>query len=202
MDNAGNLIDASAVAMMAALLYFRKSAVEILESGYVKMLASHESEPTPLSIHHIPLSSTMLIFNNGESSILDPTEREEMCLDCRITYSFNIHRELCMLEKLGGMAMTTDTLLRFAKLAFANIESRIKELKEVIFIPSKIWCFCDCFLVLIFNEFSCNFRQSRKQIQKLIKKDGKSGHKRWKNYQSHPFLNSLMPLCLKMLKLK
>lgn len=34
LDNAGNLIDASAVAMMAALLYFRKSAVDVAEGTH------------------------------------------------------------------------------------------------------------------------------------------------------------------------
>ena len=62
LDNAGNLIDACAVAMMAALLYFRKSAVEIQEgTKEIRLLGSHESEPTPLSIHHVPLSSTLLV---------------------------------------------------------------------------------------------------------------------------------------------
>jgi len=131
LDNAGNLIDACAVAMMAALLYFRKSAVEVKEGGEVRLIPSHESEPTPLSIHHVPLSSTLLIFNNGESAVLDPTEKEEMALDCRITYSFNIHKELCMLQKLGGIAMSQEAILRFARLAFANVEKRIGELKEV-----------------------------------------------------------------------
>ncbi len=139
LDNAGNLIDACAVAMMAALLYFRKSAVEILDNNEVRLMGSHESEPTPLNIHHVPLSCTLLVFDDGESAVLDPTEREELALDCRLTCSFNVHGELCMLQKLGGVAMSQDALLRFARLAFANVETRIRDLKAVRAFRKRRW---------------------------------------------------------------
>jgi hypothetical protein len=152
LDNAGNLIDASAVAMMAALLYFRKSAVEVVQGNEVRLLASHESEPTPLS------SSTLLVFNGGESAIFDPTEREEMALDCRISFSFNIHKELCMLQKLGGIAMSQASIVQFARSAFENIEARIKTLKKVRECVYSSPSFFVCGFVFVFGFSRLIFR--------------------------------------------
>ena len=65
LDHCGNLGDACVAASLAALMAFRKPQVEFVGDGRAAELVVHsveEREPTPLSIHHLPIAVTFALF--------------------------------------------------------------------------------------------------------------------------------------------
>ena len=119
LDNAGNLIDATVLACLAALNHFRKPVVEVVDASHPRILSSDEREPTPLALHHVPLCITFgLILDNGVATmLLDPSEREELIMNGSLTFAFNKHSELCLLEFPGGCELSTSQLLQCSQLA-------------------------------------------------------------------------------------
>jgi hypothetical protein len=65
LDHCGNLGDACVAASLAALMAFRKPQVEFVGDGRAAELVVHsveEREPTPLSIHHLPIAVTFALY--------------------------------------------------------------------------------------------------------------------------------------------
>ncbi|CAN0127716.1 unnamed protein product, partial [Hapterophycus canaliculatus] len=61
LDHGGNLIDACALATMAALRHFRRPEVTI-DGSNVVVHHTDEKEPHPLALHHVPICVTFAIF--------------------------------------------------------------------------------------------------------------------------------------------
>jgi hypothetical protein len=102
LDNGGNALDASSVAILAALLHFRRADVTVV-GEVVTVHPYRERAPVPLSIHHTPVSVTFGVCSAADNCVfLDPSDREELVMDGRITYSVNAHRELCGVHKIGA----------------------------------------------------------------------------------------------------
>ena len=53
LDHGGNLIDAAALASIAALLNYRRPDVTVGGEGEITVHPLSEREPVPLSIHHV-----------------------------------------------------------------------------------------------------------------------------------------------------
>ena len=122
LDAGGNLVDACTLACMAALRHYRKPHVDLEDTNAVsspKLISTDIKEPTPLPLHHTPLSiSFALIPNNQDSStaasyssssntpvlaaLVDPNAREELVLTGRLTIAMNVHGEICFLDYGGG----------------------------------------------------------------------------------------------------
>jgi len=146
LDHGGNLVDASVLAAIAALRHFRvpqvtlDAAVETVGGGgggeednggngrdpHPVVVHSDDREPTPLPLHHTPLSSTFALYhcNNNTTSpttdtvstLIDPTHREELVMDGTITFSFNRYGEMCSLDFPGGCELHPRQLKRCAEL--------------------------------------------------------------------------------------
>ena len=116
LDHGGNLIDAAALAAIAALKHCRLPQVTIVgENATIHTI--DEREPVPLSVHHIPVCVTFALFNQGELSVIDPTEREELVMEGRISFTMNAHRELCAVHKIGGIPITQERIMQCASAA-------------------------------------------------------------------------------------
>lgn len=110
LDHGGNLVDASILSTIAALRHFRKPEVEFNEEmgGLPIVLHSDEREPTPLPLHHTPISTTFALFSDPTgatttvSALVDPSHREELVHNGTITFSFNKYKEMCSLDFPGG----------------------------------------------------------------------------------------------------
>jgi exosome complex component RRP45 len=76
---------------VGALQHFRLPEVTV-EGERLVVHHSFDKEPSPLPMHHIPMSVTFAIFHEGTLVAVDPTEREEAVMGGRITYSLNIHK--------------------------------------------------------------------------------------------------------------
>lgn len=128
LDHGGNLVDASLLAAVAGLRHFRKPEVEISDAesggGNPIVLNSDEREPSPLPLHHTPLSVTFALFSDRDTSegmgtvaaLIDPTEREEMVSDGLVTLSYNKHGELCGFDYPGGTELRPSQLMQCARL--------------------------------------------------------------------------------------
>ena len=156
LDHGANLIDGALLAAVAALRYFRKPEVQISSDseggsiGSPVVLNSDEREPSPLPLHHTPLSVTFALFSDREitegtgtvAALIDPTEREELVADGMATLSFNKYGELCGLDFPGGTELRPSQLVQCAKLGEqrcvewcsfledALTEAEIKDAKE------------------------------------------------------------------------
>jgi len=120
IDNGGNLTDAASIATAASLLHYRRPEVTVTGTGDDDIvLHPHEvREPVPLTLHHIPVSTTFALFPDDQW-LLDPTFREELAADGSLSITANKHREICGVHKAGagGVPLDPQTVLRCTDLA-------------------------------------------------------------------------------------
>lgn len=125
----GNLIDASCVAVVAALQHFRKPDTSI-EGESVTIYTLAEREPVPLSLLHLPFCVTFSFFSGNEEDVilLDTTLLEEQLRDGSATISMNRHGEICQIAKLGGVPIDAVVLLQCTSIA----SIKVKELSAIV----------------------------------------------------------------------
>ncbi|KAL3417332.1 3' exoribonuclease family protein [Phlyctema vagabunda] len=138
LSHDGNLIDASCIAIIAALQHFRKPDTST-EGESVTVYTLAEREPVPLSLLHHPLCITFSFYKptpsassadeeNEELTLIDATHLEEQLRHGSVTISMNRHGEICQIAKLGGMAIDAVTLLHCTNVALV----KVKELSKFI----------------------------------------------------------------------
>jgi len=123
LSSDGNLIDASCIAVIAALQHFRKPYVSVEgEAATIYTLA--EREPVPLSLLHFPFCVTLSFYAGAAQEIvlLDATLQEEQLRESSVTISLNRHGEICQIAKLGGMAIDAVLLLQCTNLALVKVK--------------------------------------------------------------------------------
>ena len=137
LDDGGNAIDTCVLAAVAALRHYRLPEVSIgggggsgedenaLDgSGYQEttIIHSDDREPTPLPLHHTPLTATFALFadetgaTTAVSALLDPSDREELACDGLLSWSYNKYGEMCCLDFPGGCELRPRQLMSSAKL--------------------------------------------------------------------------------------
>jgi len=110
LNHDGNLIDASALAAVAALLntkmpnYEVKDEEVIIKQGY-----------TPLPMKSHPITVTLGKINN--KLIVDPWLEEEQVMDSRLSMAFNDEGNICAIQKGGSSYFTQKQILDGMKLA-------------------------------------------------------------------------------------
>jgi len=110
LNHDGNLIDASALAAMAALLntkmpnYEVKDGEVIIKQGY-----------TPLPMKSHPITVTLGKISN--KLIVDPWLEEEQVMDSRLTMAFNDEGNICAIQKGGSGFFTQQQILEGMKIA-------------------------------------------------------------------------------------
>jgi exosome complex component RRP45 len=119
----GNLIDASCVAVIAALQHFRKPDTSI-DGDVVKVYTIAEREPVPLSLLHFPYCVTFSFYNVSgvELVLLDTVLKEEQLREGCVTISMNRHGEVCQIAKLGGLPVDAVLLLQCTSTAFVKVK--------------------------------------------------------------------------------
>jgi exosome complex component RRP45 len=127
LDHDGNLIDASCVALVAALQHFRRPDVEI-EGERVTVFTSREREPVPLSMLHHPFCVTFSYFDGGNIMLLDATFAEEQVREGEVIITMNRNGELCQIAKYGGVPVDALALVNWTNMAL----TKVKEMNEVV----------------------------------------------------------------------
>lgn len=124
LDHCGNLIDASALATLCALMTAKLPKTEIIGDD-IKIL----DEYIPLPISNLPITITLAKI--GNKLFVDPSIEEEEVMDCRITMSF-VEKEgqdyICTIQKGGPGTLTPEELTR----ALEIVKVKSQELRKII----------------------------------------------------------------------
>jgi exosome complex component RRP42 len=111
----GNLIDASTIAALAALLNTKLPNYEI-EKDEIKRKTGY----TQLPIANHPIAIT--VAKIGDKLLVDPTVDEEEVMDARITIGFDDKENIVAVQKGESGSFTLELILEAVKLAQENVE--------------------------------------------------------------------------------
>ncbi|EPS96734.1 hypothetical protein FOMPIDRAFT_1150606 [Fomitopsis schrenkii] len=128
LADAGNMLDCSCLAGIVALRHFRRPEVEVVGD---EVTVHHPSEraPVPLSMHHTPYCLTFAYFPDATIlPVLDPSHLEQTLSAGLLTIALNAQRELCVVQKAGGVPLAPDEILRIVGIAV----DKAKELDKLV----------------------------------------------------------------------
>jgi exosome complex component RRP45 len=98
LDDGGNVTDACVLAAIATLRHYRKPQVDVDNDVLPTLIPSTVKEPSPLPLHHTPLSISFALLpskdNSTESSVatlVDPEKREELVQFGTLSIAMNTH---------------------------------------------------------------------------------------------------------------
>lgn len=128
-DFDGGLIDASCIAVIAALQHFRRPDVSV-EGGKVNVYTPAERVPVPLSIMHHPLCVTFSFYHGGEVVLIDATLREEQVREGEMIVTMNRYGEVCQIAKLGGVPVDPMALVKCTKVALAKVQDLTRMISQ------------------------------------------------------------------------
>ncbi len=122
LNHDGNLIDASALAAVSALIntkmpnYEIKDGEVIIKQGY-----------TPLPLKSRPI--TITVGKVGEKLLLDLGLEEEQVMDARISFAINEEGSICAVQKGGSGYFTPQQIIDASRLAQEKAAELRKKLK-------------------------------------------------------------------------
>ncbi|KAH3746163.1 ribosomal protein S5 domain 2-type protein [Pelomyxa schiedti] len=116
LDHNGNAIDCASIAVLSALLHYRKNDVTVTGEDVV-VHSFAERDPVPLIIHHLPVSTTFAFFDNGKIWVVDPLNKEERVAEGQMTICANKFGEICFVQKNGGVPIDVKTIFRCTEFA-------------------------------------------------------------------------------------
>jgi exosome complex component RRP42 len=121
LNHDGNLIDASAIAAMAALMNTKMPNYE-LKDGELKIKQGY----TPLPMKSHPITVTIGKINN--KLVVDPWLEEESVMDSRITFAYNEEGNICAIQKGMSGFFTPQQILDASKIALDKAAELRKKL--------------------------------------------------------------------------
>ena len=122
LNHDGNLIDASSIAALAALLNTKMFKYTVEECEIVK-----KPGYTPLPMDDYPVSVTFAKIAN--KLILDTGLDEEQVMDARLTITMNKDGNICAMQKGGGSGFfTKEEIFEAVKIA----SEKSKELRKIV----------------------------------------------------------------------
>ncbi len=119
LNHSGNMIDASALAAVAALHNAKMSNYEIAD-GEVKIKSGYTSLP----MNHHPITVTCAKI--GDKIIVDPGLDEEQVMDARLSMTIDDDGNICAIQKGRTGYFTPEQVFEAAKL----IREKVKELRK------------------------------------------------------------------------
>lgn len=122
LNHDGNLIDASAMAAVSALLNTKMPNYEIVDD---EVVIKQGYTPLPLRDHPV----TVTIGKINDKLIVDPGLEEEEVMDSRLSIAFTDDGSICAMQKGGSGYLTTKQVSEALKLAQSAAESQRKKLK-------------------------------------------------------------------------
>jgi len=129
INDDGNIIDAAALAALAAL---RKARFPSLDSEG-KINYKEKSSPLPLAQEISPLSFSF--YKLGDSLILDPTREEEEACDLRITFGISKWKGQFMLnscQKRGEAALTSEDISKMMEILPQKFDELDKQVQQFL----------------------------------------------------------------------
>ena len=86
----------------------------------------------PLNIHHIPISITFSLFDDGKYYLVDPNLVEELYADSQITIIINEHKEICSITMAGGQPVSDEIFMLLAQISAAKASDITQLIKQTI----------------------------------------------------------------------
>lgn len=120
INDSGNLLDASALAAVAALKDMRFPKYENDKLDY------KEKTDKKLDLKDLPI--TVTVVKIGDKLIVDPDLDEEKVIDARLTVASLSDGTLCALQKGGDYPLTSEDIDRMVEIAL----SKAKELRKLV----------------------------------------------------------------------
>jgi len=123
LDHDGNLIDASSIASLAALLSAKMNEYEVQNGEVV-----YRAELKNLPIQNHPVAVTLAKI--GKSLVVDPSLDEEQVMSARLTVISDKDGRICAMQKGGAEALTIEEVKQGVAIALSKgseIRSRIIE---------------------------------------------------------------------------
>ncbi len=121
LNHDGNLIDASAIAALAALLNTKVFNYEV-ENGEIKIKPGY----TPLPVRNYPVAVTFAKIQ--DKLIMDPSLEEEQVMDTRLTVTLEKDGKICAMQKGGCGYFTLQEALEAVKVA----REKAEELRKIV----------------------------------------------------------------------
>ena len=122
LNHDGNLIDASAIAALAALMNTKMFKYEVVDGEIVK-----KPGYTPLPMINYPIAVTFAKI--GDKIIMDTGLEEEHVMDARLTMTLDKDGNVCAIQKGGGSGyFTKEEILDATKTALKKTE----ELRKLV----------------------------------------------------------------------
>ena len=122
LNHDGNLIDASALAAVSALMNTKMPNYEI-ENGEVRIKQGYSQ--LPMKSH--PITVTLGKINN--KLIVDPWLEEEQVMDARLSIAFNDEGNICAMQKGGSGYFTQQQVLESLKIVQEKVADQRKKLE-------------------------------------------------------------------------
>lgn len=133
LDHDGSLVDASCMALVAALMHYRRPDFEVRGED-VEVFDPREREPIKLSMQHQPFCVTFGYYEDGSILLLDSTLLEEQCREGEVIISMNRFGEVCQIAKYSGepvdgvsVLSCMDTALEKVKVIDKFVHAKLKE---------------------------------------------------------------------------
>lgn len=127
LNHDGNLLDAGCIALLASLLHFRRPEVSV-DGEEVIVYPVSKKVPVALQILHVPICVTFSFYHGGSISLLDVTKTEEVLREGEMTITLNKNKEICQVNKAGGIAIDANILMKCTRIAYVktlDISARI-----------------------------------------------------------------------------
>ena len=119
LNHDGNLIDASALAAMSALVNTKMANYEI-KDGELKIKPGYEQ--LPIRKHPITVTTAKI----GDKLVVDPNAEEEQVMDARISFAIDDDGNICAIQKGGSGYFEPQQIMEAAKIA----KEKAKELRK------------------------------------------------------------------------
>ena len=127
LDHDGNLTDICGIALIAALLHFRRPEVSV-EGEKVTVYGLREREPVKLALQHMPFCVSFSLYEeaggkagNDAVVLVDANLSEEQVRDGEVVVSMNRHGEVCQIAKYGGCGIDPLVVLGCTTKALENV---------------------------------------------------------------------------------
>ena len=135
----GNIIDCANIGVISALKHHRRPDVQVI-GNQITVYSMLDRHPVPLSIHHIPICITLahIQINNNIYTIIDPNMKEELLSDGLTTYCMTKYKQLCSVNKIGGIPISIDEFLKWINTYVISVVNHLTNLIENKLIQAKL----------------------------------------------------------------
>lgn len=121
LNHDGNLIDASALAALAALLNTKMFNYEVKEGEIIKKPGYKQ-----LPVHNHPIAVTFAEIS--DQFVVDPGLEEEQVMNARLTMTIEKDGKICAIQKGNSGLITPEKVVEIGKIA----QEKAKELRKLL----------------------------------------------------------------------